>query len=94
MDKYSIDPSGAWRHYHPGQFPQAGKCLARFVAKVMIRSVHSVARRPDCSRRLTPVACACWISVPLPRRCAGSSYPDLSEREIIAPALIYAAGSG
>jgi hypothetical protein len=41
-----------------------------------------------------PLVCACWISAPLRMRCAGSSYPDLSEREIIAPALIYAAGSG
>jgi len=56
----------------------------------MIRSVRSVARRLACLRRLTAVACVCWISAPLRMRCDRSSYPDLSERERIAPALTYA----
>jgi len=77
-----------------GQYPRAGECSAPFGAKPMIRSVRSVARRPDCSRRLTPVACACWISAPLRMRCVVSGYPDLSERGIIAPASICAVGSG
>jgi hypothetical protein len=27
MDKYSIDPSGAWRHYHPRAVPAGWRML-------------------------------------------------------------------
>ena len=55
----------------------------------MIRSVRSVARPLACSRRSTPVACACWISAPLPMRYAGSGNLDLSRGPIAPPALIW-----
>jgi len=91
MHKYSIDPSGAWRHYHPRAVP-AGWQMLGTVRCQSDDSIVALGRSPaGCSRRLTPVACDCWISAPSPMRCAGSGYLDLSERGKTAPALICAA---
>jgi len=89
MATYIIDAGGTTIRE---QFRQGGKCSARSGARAMIRSGRSVARRPDCSRRSTLVACAYWISVPLPTRCVGPTYPDVSAWGIVAPTLIYAVG--
>jgi hypothetical protein len=93
MDRYSIDPNGAWRHYHPRPV-RAGWQMLGTVRCQSDHSIGALGRSPaGLFAQITPVACACWISAPLPMRCDRSSYPDLTEPRIGAPTSIYAVGA-